>query len=80
VATYQQVAGSFALLMVLVLPTIIDQLRPGDSGLRLAAMGAAVLVSLVIALPLTLRAFPEQAPGRHRPARHRSAASPLAAR
>jgi hypothetical protein len=76
VATYQQVAGSFALLMVLVLPTIIDQLRPGDSGLRLAAMGAAVLVSLVIALPLTLRAFPEQAPARHRPARHRSAASP----
>jgi Na+/melibiose symporter-like transporter len=63
VATYQQVAGSFALLMVLVLPTIIDQLRPGDSGLRLAAMGAAVLVSLVIALPLTLRAFPEQTPG-----------------
>ncbi|RJF85809.1 MFS transporter [Sphingomonas cavernae] len=59
IATYGTVAGSSALLIVLVLPTIIDQLRPGDAPLKLAAMGGVVLISLVVTLALVLRAFPE---------------------
>lgn len=59
VATFQTVAGAVALLVVLILPTIIDQLNPRDGQLKLAAMGAVVLISLAVALPLTLRAFPE---------------------
>jgi GPH family glycoside/pentoside/hexuronide:cation symporter len=59
VATYQTVGGSIALLLVLVLPTIIDQLRPGDGALKLNAMGGLILATLVAGLPLTLRAFPE---------------------
>jgi GPH family glycoside/pentoside/hexuronide:cation symporter len=61
VATYQTVAGSTALLLILILPTIIDQLRPGDAALKLNAMGALVLSTLVFALVLTLSAFPEPA-------------------
>lgn len=59
VVTYQAVAGSAALLLVLVLPTIIDQWQPHNGALKLSAMGTVVLTSLVIALPLALRAFPE---------------------
>lgn len=59
IATYGTVAGSSALLLVLMLPTIIDQLRPGDAPLKLAAMGGVVLISLVVTLALVLRAFPE---------------------
>jgi GPH family glycoside/pentoside/hexuronide:cation symporter len=59
VATYQTVAGSTALLLILILPTIIDQLRPGDAALKLNAMGALVLSTLAIGLVLTLSAFPE---------------------
>lgn len=59
IATYAAVAGSSALLLVLVLPTIVDQLRPGDAPLKLAAMGSVVLLSLVVTTVLMLRAFPE---------------------
>jgi len=59
IVTYQTVAGSAALLLVLVLPTIIDQWQPHNGTLKLAAMGMVVLTSLLIALPLVLRAFPE---------------------
>lgn len=59
IVTFQTVAASAALLLVLVLPTIIDQIRPQDGALKLAAMGSVVLVSLVAALPAVLRAFPE---------------------
>jgi GPH family glycoside/pentoside/hexuronide:cation symporter len=59
IATFQTVAGSAALLVVLILPTIIDQFSPKDGALKLAAMGAVVLVGLVIAMILTLRSFPE---------------------
>lgn len=59
VVTYQAVAGSAALLLVLVLPTIIDQWQPHNGTLKLAAMGTVVLTSLIIALPLVLRAFSE---------------------
>ncbi len=59
VATYQTVAGSTALLLILILPTILDQFRPGDAALKLNAMGAFILSTLVIGLILTLSAFPE---------------------
>ncbi|MET0363104.1 MAG: MFS transporter [Sphingobium sp.] len=61
IATYQTVAGALALLVVLVLPTIIDQVSPSNGALKLATMGGVVLLGLAIALPLTLRAFPEKA-------------------
>jgi glycoside/pentoside/hexuronide:cation symporter, GPH family len=70
VATYQTVTGSTALLLILILPTIIDQLRPGDAALKLNAMGALVLSTLAIGLVLTLSAFPEpaaSAPAKARP-------------
>lgn len=59
VATYQAVSGSAALLLVLILPTIVDQVRPQDGALKLAAMGGVILLSLFLSLPFTLRAFPE---------------------
>ncbi|WP_157218579.1 MFS transporter [Flavisphingomonas formosensis] len=59
IVTYQTVVGSAALLAVLVLPTIVDQIRPGDAPLKLGAMGAAILLALILALLLALRAFPE---------------------
>ena len=59
VVTYQTVVGSASLLIVLVLPTIVDQLRPGDAALKLGAMGGMILLTLLPGLVLTLRAFPE---------------------
>lgn len=59
IATFQTVAGSAALLVVLILPTIIDQISPSDGALKLGAMGGVVLASLVMALVLTLRSHPE---------------------
>jgi glycoside/pentoside/hexuronide:cation symporter, GPH family len=65
VATYQAVSGSIALLLVLVLPTISDQLHPRDGALELGTMGVLILALLVPGLILTLRAFPEPRAARH---------------
>jgi Na+/melibiose symporter-like transporter len=59
IATFQAVAGAISLLVVLTLPTIIDQVRPNDGVLKLNVMGAMILLCLVPSLCLTLRAFPE---------------------
>lgn len=59
IVTFQTVAASAALLLVLILPTIIDQLDPEDGQLKLAAMGAVVIGSLIVTVPLTLRMFAE---------------------
>lgn len=59
IATYQTVVTSGALLLTLILPTIADQLRPGDGRLQLILMGALVLLSIVPALFLTLTALKE---------------------
>ncbi|CAD7337178.1 MFS transporter [Sphingomonadales bacterium 56] len=59
IVTFQTVAAAAALLLVLILPTIIDQLNPRDGQLKLAAMGAVVIGSLIITVPLALRAFTE---------------------
>ena len=67
VATYQTVSGSIALLLVLVLPTITDQLHPHDGALELGTMGGLILALLVPGLILTLRAFPEPRAADHPP-------------
>lgn len=59
IATYQTVVTASALLLTLILPTIADQLRPGDGHLQLTLMGGLVLVSIVPALVLTLTALEE---------------------
>ena len=69
IVAFQTVAAASALLIVLTLPTIVDQLRPGDAPLKLAAMGSAILLTLAPALFLTLRAFPEPPLPAVRPAR-----------
>lgn len=65
VATYTQVASSAALVIALVLPTILDQVQPGNASLKLAGMGALVIATLVPSLPLTLASFRETLPTRH---------------
>lgn len=59
IATYQTVVASSALLLTLILPTIADQLRPGDGRLQLTLMGGLVLLTIVPALFLTLTALRE---------------------
>lgn len=59
VAAYQAVATSLAVLSMLILPTIIDQLAPKDARLKLASLGGLLFAMLVAALPLTLKAFPD---------------------
>lgn len=59
IATYHQMVSVTAMLAVLVLPTIADQLRPGDQRLRVALMGGFMLATLAPALLLTLFSVPE---------------------
>jgi GPH family glycoside/pentoside/hexuronide:cation symporter len=59
IVAYGAVTTSIALLITLILPTIIDNFAPGNPRLKLAAMGGLVLVTLLPALILTLRAVPE---------------------
>ncbi|MET4898602.1 MFS transporter [Sphingomonadaceae bacterium jetA1] len=56
IATYGTVAGSLSLLIVLVLPTIIDQFDPNHAALKLASFGLVVIGGLAITLPLALTA------------------------
>jgi GPH family glycoside/pentoside/hexuronide:cation symporter len=59
VVTYQAVSGAVGLLLVLTAPTVTDRLYPGNGALELHAMGGILLVTLLLGLILTLRAFPE---------------------
>jgi Na+/melibiose symporter-like transporter len=68
VATFQAVTTALSLLLVLVLPTIVDQVAPRDGALKLGVIGGLLLALLALSLPLTLAAFPE-APRAARPAR-----------
>ena len=56
---FQAVAAAISLLLILVLPTIIDQISPKDAPLKLGAMGGVILLSLPVTLLFTLRAVPE---------------------
>jgi Na+/melibiose symporter-like transporter len=49
-------------LLILILPTILDQVRPGDAALKLNAMGALILSTLAIGLVLTVSAFSDPPP------------------
>lgn len=59
VAAYIQFASSVALLLVLVLPAVVDQFDPANGPLKLAIMGAVVLLTLVPAVALVLGRIPE---------------------
>lgn len=51
--------SSAGLVLALLLPTLADQLRPNDDGLRLTLLGLLVLATAVPGLALTLAAFPD---------------------
>jgi Na+/melibiose symporter-like transporter len=56
------VVTSVTLFISLVLPTLADQIRPGDGRLQLALMGTLVLTTTIPALALTLTAAPDHLP------------------
>lgn len=62
IATYQTVIAAAGLFITLVLPTVADQLRPGDGRLQMTLMGTLLLVTLAPGLFLSLTAFKEEAP------------------
>lgn len=51
--------SSTGLVLALLLPTLADQFRPNDDGLRLTLLGLLVLATAVPGLALTLTAFPD---------------------
>ena len=59
VATFQTVVASVGLLTMLVLPTLADQLRPGDGQLQLTRMGSLLLAATIPAVLISLTALPE---------------------
>lgn len=59
IVTYQQTMRAVGLLLVLVLPTLLEQIRPSDIVLKLHIVGGFILVTLVPALILSLISFPE---------------------
>ncbi|KIU27657.1 sodium:melibiose symporter [Sphingomonas melonis] len=59
IVTYQQTMRAVGLLLVLILPTLIEQWRPADGVLKLHATGAFILTTLVLALVLSLTVIAE---------------------
>lgn len=59
IVTYQQTMRAVGLLLVLILPTLIEQWRPADGVLKLHATGMFILMTLAPALVLSLTAIPE---------------------
>lgn len=57
--TFQQTAQASGLLLVLILPTLLEQLRPADVALKLQVVGGFILLTLAPALVLSLTAFRE---------------------
>lgn len=62
IATYQTVMTASALLAVLILPAVADQVSPGDGRLQLTLMGGLILATVLPGLLLTLTALPEDQP------------------
>ncbi|MCT8002243.1 MFS transporter [Sphingomonas sanguinis] len=76
IVTYKQTMSAIGLLLVLILPTLIEQWRPADGVLKLHATGLFVLGTLAVALPLGLNAIaepPVAALSSHRPGFWRTA-------
>lgn len=61
IVTYQQTMRALGLLLVLILPTLIDQWRPADGVLKLHAAGVFILLTLPPALLLSLGVIGEPA-------------------
>lgn len=59
VVTYQLTLRSIGLLLTLVLPTLLDQIRPGDGALKLQVVGGFILATLAPALIASVLAFRE---------------------
>jgi Na+/melibiose symporter-like transporter len=59
VVTYQLTLRSIGLLLTLILPTLLDQIRPGDGALKLQVVGGFILVTLVPSLVASLVALRE---------------------
>ncbi len=62
VVSYLMTASALGLLLIQVLPTLIDQVRPDDGRLKMAAIGGFVLVTLLPGIALTLSSFRETPP------------------
>lgn len=62
IATYQTVIGAIGLFVTLVMPTLADQIRPGDGRLQMTLMGSLLLVTLLPGLLLSLFSFREEPP------------------
>lgn len=58
--TYQTTAQAIGLLLVLILPTLLEQTRPADVALKLHVVGGFIVLALVPALALTLTSFRER--------------------
>jgi len=59
IATYQHTMRALGLLLVLILPTLIEQWRPTDGVLKLHVTGLFILIALAITLVLSLTAIAE---------------------
>lgn len=59
VVTYQATMRAIGLAVTLILPTLLEQVRPADVSLKLHVVGGLILVTLVPTLLLTLFAIPE---------------------
>ena len=59
VVSYQALLRAIGLLAVLVLPTILDQVEPGNGTLKLQLVGGFIIATLIPSLVLTLFSVPE---------------------
>ncbi|WP_313335704.1 MFS transporter [Sphingobium yanoikuyae] len=59
VVSYQALLRAIGLLAVLVLPTILDQIEPGNGTLKLQLVGGFIIATLIPSLALTLFSVPE---------------------
>lgn len=59
VVSYQALLRAIGLLAVLVLPTILDQVEPGNGTLKLQLVGGFIIATLIPSLALTLFSVPE---------------------
>jgi Na+/melibiose symporter-like transporter len=70
IATYQSVTGAAALLLVMVMPAIVEQVAPNDGRLKLAVIGGFLLALIALTLPPTLLAVKEPPPPAQATTRH----------
>ncbi|KQS04988.1 sodium:melibiose symporter [Sphingomonas sp. Leaf357] len=61
VVTYQATMRAIGLVLTLILPTLLEQVRPADIALKLHVVGGFILITLAPTLLLTLFALPEPA-------------------